>query len=78
MLEHFHESREMEPVHVDGALVHLAVLVRVLEDHDPVDRLDLTLAVGIGHVASHLDDPDAAIGVDVDRDRLLDERLARD
>ena len=40
--------------------------------------LSSPLAVDVGHVAAHLDDPEAAVGVELHRDGIVDERLAGD
>ena len=73
------ETRQHEAVGEDGALVHHAVLVGVLEDDDLADRLHEWLGrLEIGHEPGHLDDPQPALAIPVDHDRILDQRLAGD
>ena len=62
----------------DRALIHLAVAIGVFQDHDPPHRLILPGSIDIGHVASHLAHPDAAIRIEGDSHGAFDERLARD
>ena len=76
--QHFYGAHEAEAIHVNGALVHPAVLVGVLEHHDAVDALVFALAVDVGHVAAHLGDPEPAVGVKVEGDGFVDERFGGD
>ena len=78
MLQHLDGADETEVIQVNSALVHPAVAIGVLEDHDPVDRFVFTLAVGIRHIAPEFDHPQAAVGTEVHRDGLMDQRLTRD
>ena len=41
-------------------------------------RFELADRLDVDHVARHFDDPQAAVGVPVDRDGILDHRLADD
>ena len=77
-VEDLHGSREDEAVREHGALVHHAVGVRVLQHDDAADRIVLVRAGDVRHEAGHLDRPEAALGVPVDRHGILNQRLARD
>ncbi len=74
--EHLERPRQDEPVGEHRAFVHLPVGVGVLEHDDPAGRLVLVRSLDVVHVAGHLDRPEAAIGVPVDEDRILNQRLA--
>jgi hypothetical protein len=78
-IEHLQRSGEDQPVGEDRAFVHHAVVVRVLEHHDAADRVHVGFRCGkVGHEPGHFDDPEAALGIPIHPDRILDERLARD
>ena len=51
-------------------------LVRVFEHDDAADRLGSARTREVAHVAGHLDDPQAAVGIPVDRDGVLNQRFA--
>ena len=55
-----------------------AVVVEVLEHDDAADRLARVLHPFAHREGRHLDHPQAAVGVEVHQDRILDERLLRD
>ena len=52
-----------------------AVAVAIGQDHDAADGGVFAVAVEIGHITAHLDDPHAAVGPEGQRDRILHERL---
>jgi hypothetical protein len=74
--ERLDRARQDELVGEDRPLVHHAVAVGVLDHHDVVDRLVRVLAGRIRHETRHLEDPHAAVRIEVNRDRIDDERLA--
>jgi hypothetical protein len=78
MIEHRQRARKNESVREDRPLVHRAVVVGVFEDDDSTDRIVLPGRLDVVHITRHLDDPEAAVGIPVDDDRILNERLARD
>ena len=53
-----------------------AVAVAIGQDHDAADGGIFAVAVEIGHITAHLDDPHAAVGPEGHRDRILHERLS--
>ena len=59
-------------------LVHRAIAVRVGEDGDDADRIELAAALGVLHVAAHLDDPEPALLVEGELDGVDHEGLRRD
>ena len=69
-------GRERQAVEEGRLLVITAVAVRVFEEPDHAARL--ALAVDAQRIIAHLDDPELAVGPPVDRDRVLDQRLAGD
>ena len=77
VLEDFQRSHEHETVGEHRPLVHSPVAVRVFEHDDAADRIVLGRAGQIRHEARHFDSPETSVGVPVDRDRFLDQRLAR-
>ena len=76
--EHLQRSRKDQPLGEHGPLVHPAIVVRILEHHDPTERLVLVGGGDRVHVADHFDDPHAALWIEVDRNRVLNHRLAGD
>ena len=66
---------DVTPLVEDGLLVGDAVLIRVLEDEDPVPLGPLAVATPVVH---HLAEPDAAPVVDVDVGGAEEHRLARE
>ena len=70
--------RHHEIVEEGRGVLEDAVAVAILEDLDPARRRLLAMPVGVGHVAPHLDDPESALLVEDDRDRIFDERLRGD
>ncbi len=70
--------RHDEAVEEGRGVLEDAVGVAILEDLDSARRNLLAVAVGVGHVAPHLDDPEASPLVEDDRHRILDERLRGD
>ena len=77
----FHKSeraRHHEIVEEDGALIHAPVAVGVFQHHDAADRIALAAACEIAHVALIFDDPDPAIGIELEEDGVVDERLGGD
>ncbi len=67
---------QLQAIREHRALVHPSVAVQVLQDDDPPDRIVLIPTGDVGHVAGHLHRPQPALRIPVDRDRLLDHRLA--
>ena len=78
LVEHLQRARQDQPIDEHRLLVHPAVAIGVLEHADAAERRALVGRGEILHVAEHLDHPHAAVGVPVDRDRVLHHRLARD
>ena len=77
LLEDLHRQRLDQAVGEHRAPVHGAIAVRVLEHDDAADGLVLAGRLDIAHVAGQLDGPESSSRIPVDRDRILDERLAR-
>ena len=73
-----HRSGHDEPVEKHLRFVHPPVAVGIGEPLDSTDRLVLAVAVGILHVAAHLDDIHSPKLVKRNRDRIFDHRLTRD
>jgi hypothetical protein len=63
-IEDFQRSREHQSLGEHGPLVHLPV--------------ELPARLDVGHVAGHLDSPQAAVSVPIDDHRVLDHRFAGD
>ena len=78
MVEHLERPRQDQPVGEHRPLVHPAVAVGILQHDDAADRVVLVAPGDVVHVAGHLDRPQASLRIPVDRDRLLNHRLARD
>ena len=77
LLEDLHRQRLDQAVGEHRAPVHGAIAVRVLEHDDAADGLVLAGRPDIAHVAGQLDGPESSSRIPVDRNRILDERLAR-
>ena len=77
-VEDLQRSREHETVGKHRPLVHPAVAVGVFEHDDAADRIVLVRTGDVCHEARHLDGPEPAVGIPVDRDGFLNQRLARD
>ena len=71
-------AREKDFVEEDSALVGLAIIVGVFEDGDASLGKVFVVAVEVGHVTAHLDDPDAAVAIELESDWFFDERLGGD
>jgi len=78
VLQHLHRTRQHEAVHEDRGLVHPAVMIRVLEHHDASCGTIFSRTLQVGHVAPHFHDVHASVGVEVDGDRVLHQRLRGD
>ena len=65
-------------VEKDRPLVHLAVVVLILEDRDAAERFSRIGARRVRHEPKHLDDPQPAFEVVVDRDWIDHHRFAGD
>ena len=77
LLENLHRQRLDQAVGEHRAPVHDAIAVRVLEHDDAADGLVLAGRLDIAHVPGQLDGPESSSRIPVDRNRILDERLAR-
>jgi hypothetical protein len=78
-IEHLERAGQYQPVRKDRALVHHAVVVRVLEHRDVADWIQIGFrCLQIAHVPGHLDDPDPPLEIPVHHDGILHERLAGD
>jgi len=77
-IEDLDRPRQDEAIGEHGSLVHPAVTVDILQHHDASDRFVFVGTGEIRHESGHLNHPQPALEVPVERDRLLDERLARD
>ena len=76
VIERLHGTRLHESIREDGALVHPAVVVGILEHGDPADRIQIRFRVReIAHVFRILDHPESAVRIPIDRNRILDERF---
>ena len=68
-----------QAVSKDGPLVHRPVAIRVFEDDDAADGIELGSGpVRLRHEARHFDRPQPPVGVPVDHDRIVDQRLGGD
>ncbi len=76
--QHFERARQHQLVEEHRLLVHPPVIIEILEDADPSERLALAGRGDVRHVAEHLDYPHASIRIEVDEHGLFDHRLARD
>ncbi len=76
--EHLEGARQHELVGKDGAFVHHAVVVRILQHREVVNRLARVHRVCLRREAGHLEHPHAAVGIELDPDRVNHERLFRD
>ncbi len=65
-------------VQEDSPLVHASVAVGVGKDDDGAFRLIFGGAVEVLHVAGHLDDPQAAVGTELQDGRMTHEGLGGD
>lgn len=70
--------RQDEAVEEDGAAPKTPRGIRVREHDDPALRLILFRAIEIGHVALHLDDPQAPVWTEGRGDRMTDQRFSGD
>ena len=71
-------ARQHERVQHDLPFVHAAIAISIDQTHDAADRLALTRAVEVAHVARHLDDPQRPIGMERHGHGRHDHRLAGD
>ena len=67
-------ARQDDVVQEDRALVHAAIAIGVLEHHHAALRLVFRRPVKVFHVARHLDDPEAAVGAELQDRRVADQR----
>jgi hypothetical protein len=58
----------------DRALVHASIAVGILEYHHATLRLVFRRPVKVLHVTRHLDDPEAAVGCELQDRRVADQR----
>jgi hypothetical protein len=70
-------ARQDELVREDRPAIHLPVVVEVLQDSHAADPLAGVLHARAHREGGHLDDPHASVGVEIDEDRVLDQRLFR-
>ena len=77
-IEDLDRARQDQLVEKDRPLVHLAVVVLILEDRDATERFSRICARRVRHEPEHLDDPQPAFEVVVDRDRIDHHRFAGD
>ena len=77
-IQHLDRAGEHQPIREDRPLVHASVAVGVLQDDNPADWLVLVRPGQIGHESRHLDRPEPAVDVPVERHRLLYQRFAGD
>jgi hypothetical protein len=76
VVERLDRPRLNEAVREHGALVHLAVVVRVFENDDATDGIEVRLGrLEVRDVLRILDHPHAAVRIPVDCNRILDEGL---
>ena len=71
------ESREHEVIDEHGVLVVDAVVVRVDVQGNAADGIELARHVQVHHVAAIFDDEHAAVAVEGDGGRLLDDRIGQ-
>ena len=75
MVEDLERARQYQAIGKDRPFVHSAVPVHVLENGDIADGI---LGIAPGRVRKkrlQLEDPHPAVGIEVDDDRRLDQRL---
>ena len=77
-IQNLDRARQDQLVEKDRPLVHLAVVVLILEDGDATERFSRICARRVRHEPQHLDDPQPAFEVVVDRDRIDHHRFAGD
>ena len=70
-----HGPRHDELIEEHGRLVVERVAVGVFQDDDLADRVPFAGPVHIEHPAAHLDDPHPPVGIELETDRIGDERL---
>ena len=67
-------ARQNDIIQEDRALIHAAIAVGIFEHHHAALRLVFRRPVKVFHVARHLDDPEAAIGCELQHRRVADQR----
>jgi hypothetical protein len=79
VIEHFQGARQDQTICEDGPLVHDTVVIRILENHDVPDWIQVwLLRLQVSDEAGHLDDPQPAREIPIHDGWILNERLAGD